>query len=280
MRPLLHSLLLAALLVCGGVVLAQDHMHADGDGHDHAPAHVHDTPTANFLSPATREVFSLLPMQDLRCRMKPMDTYVRELVMKVTKRENYDPEEARIGHPAGTFAPALGEGKWEPMDLWLSWISNPQYWFEQPIIAVRFPGVKDMLGVSQDVKWVSARSLITPQGQYMLQDQVREALRTPDRDRSKIQRKLLDFNDRFNIFYDALGGGGVRFYPVPGDKNNTWAGLNDVESIPPGEERDTARGIMGELVEGAAHGDDARLAKALAVIQDLQRRYGADVLPS
>jgi len=278
MRPVLHRLLLAALIAIGGAALAQDEGHTHD--HDQAPAHVHETPRANFLSAGTREGFSRLPMQDLRGRMKPLDTYVRELVMKVSKREHYDPVEARVGHAPDAFPPPATEEPWEPMDLWLSWISNPQYWFEQPVIAVRFAGVKDLLGVPHEVKWVSARSLITPQGQYKLQDQVREALRTPDRDRSKVQRKLLDFNDRFNIFYDALGGGGVRFYPIPGDENDTWAGLNDVEAIPPGEERDTARGIMGELVEGAAHGDDARLAKALAVIQDLQHRYGADVLPS
>jgi len=239
--------------------------------------HHHDDPTPNFLNRENREMGSRLLMQDMRGRMKPLDTYVRELSMKISKRESYDPFEAALSYlPAGTEEPA-GNVAWEPLDMWLSWVSNPQYWFDMPVIAVRFPGVKDMIGVSQDTKWVSARSLITPEGEYMLQGHVREALRTPDRDRSKIQRKLLDFNDRFNIFYDALGGGGVRFFPIPGDANNTWVGFDSVETLPAGDVRDTAKRVTGELREAAAHGDNVVIHRAFTTIVGLQKEYGSSV---
>ena len=130
-----------------------------------------------------------------------------ELSMKVTKRENFD--------------------GWEPMDLYFSWISEPAHWFAQPVIAVRFPGLKDLLGVTAETKNVSGRSLLDEQGQYVLADAVSEALRTPDRDRTKLQRKLISFDERFNLFYNAISGGGVRLFH---GRYSEWA-----ESKPPDE---------------------------------------------
>jgi cytochrome c-type biogenesis protein CcsB len=271
MRPntrvnILGLVLTLAVIALPAAALAQDHVHSD--------------PVPNFLSAENREFGSRLLMQDMRGRMKPLDTYVRELSMKVSKREKYDPFEAAMSYlPADTEVP-VGEEAWEPLDFWLSWISNPQFWFDMPVIAVRFPGVKDLLGVSPETKWVTARSLITPQGEYKLQEQVNEAFRTPDRDRGKLQRKLLEFNDRFNIFYNALSGGGVRFFPMPNDANNTWVGFDGIESLPAGEVRDTARKLTDDLIEAAAHGDNAVINRSLQAINNLQHQYGSAVLSS
>ena len=80
--------------------------------------------------------------------MKPLDTLAREMVMKIAKRSKF-------------------EGR-EPVDQYLSWTLNPYFWLDKPIIAVRYPGLKDLLGVDHSVKHVSYNSLITADGQYRL----------------------------------------------------------------------------------------------------------------
>ena len=246
-------LVLALILAAPLAGLAQD----ENAGHNHGPL---TAPAKNPLSENNREILSRMSMQDFRGRMKPIDTYVRELSMKVTKREKFE--------------------EWEPTDLYISWVTNSHYWFEYPVLAVRFQGVKDLLGVSQETKWVSLASLITPDGQYKLNDQVREALRTPDRDRSKVQRKLLKFDERAQIFNNALNGGGVRLFPIPGDKDNTWVELDGVEQLENAEIAQAYSKAADDFLQGFNAADNARVFTGLDAMLSFQQQYGAAVLPS
>ncbi len=253
------AVLLALLLPLAA--FAQDghegHNHPPGEhNHDHGPT----APVMNPLSDGDREIFSRLAMQDFRGRMKPVDTYVRELSMKVTKRENFE--------------------EWEPADLYLSWVTNPRFWFNYPLLSVRFPGVKDLLGVSAETKWVSLASLLDQSGRYRLTEDVREALRTPDRDRNKVQRKLLKFDERAQIFNNAMGGGGVRLFPVPGDPNNTWVEPGEFGSINDSAVVEEYERIAENLFGGYAAGDMGRVHLGLESLRAVQERYGSAVLPS
>ena len=251
-----HLALCAALLALActvpAVALAQQHDHE----HDHAPA---AAPQLNFLGDENRALCESLTMQDFRGRMKPLDTQARELSMKITKRESF-------------------EG-WEPMDLYMSWLANPEFWFEYPVLAVRFPGLKSLLGVAPETRWVSASSLLNG-NQYVLAEPVREALRTPDRDRTKLQRQLLLFDERFNIFWDVLNGGSLRLYPIAGDPAHTWTDFNGLLEQPRSEWADRSREAMDRLLSGLRAGDQQRIRAGLEATSALQHQYGAEVLPS
>jgi len=227
------------------------------EGHNHGPL---TAPAKNPMSENNREILSRMSMQDFRGRMKPLDTYVRELSMKVTKRENFE--------------------EWEPADLYLSWTTNAHYWYEYPVLAVRFPGVKDLLGVSADTKWVSLASLVTADGKYTLNDRVREALRTPDRDRTKLMRKLLKFDERAQIFNNALNGGGVRLLPIPGDEDNTWIEVDGIAQITDAAVADAYRTTVDDVLQGFMAADNARMFTGLDAMRGYQQTYGAEVMPS
>jgi cytochrome c-type biogenesis protein CcsB len=228
---------------------------ADHSGHNHAPLH-----EKNFLSESNREFASQIVMQDFRGRMKPLDTYFRELSMKVTKRENFD--------------------GWEPVDLCLSWMTNPQPWFEEDVIRVRFPAVREFLKLPESKTHVSAASLFNENGQYILSDEVNNSLRTPDRDRSKFQRKLLKLDERFNIYYNALNGGGLRLYPMPGDQNNKWLEFDELMNMPDGEYITNCKTAFDALLKGIAQSDNEIIWNGLTATDKIQKEFGAEVIPS
>jgi cytochrome c-type biogenesis protein CcsB len=206
-----------------------------------------------------RQAAGSLIVQDFQGRMQPLDTLARALVRKVTKR--FDVE----GYTA--------------TDLYLSWLANPQYWWEQPLIYVRHPGIKDLLGVAHDVTHVSARSLFDAAGSYRLQEQVSVAYRTPDRDRTKLQRRLLGFDERLSMVFQGVQGTLLRIFPLPGDADRTW--VNGEDAVARVESGDLPRiqrayaGFLGGLQRGAA-GD---FAAAVVDIEERQREHGSDVLP-
>ena len=224
-------------------------------------------PHGDFLDAGNRESMRTLALQAFNGRMKPLDTHAREVVMKVAKREHF-------------------EGV-DPIDLYLSWQAHSSDWYDYPCIYVKHPGVKALLGIDPDVGeghfgspgkavWISAASLIDGQT-YVLGDAVREVLRTPDGQRTKTQRKLLKLDERFNIFWNVISGGGMKVFPIPGDENHAWADFNEVrEGGLPAEIVAAAE----DLATGLRDEDNARLRAALATLHELQASHGGRVLPS
>ena len=261
--PAAAALALIVALGAAGGALAQGHDPNDGQdhsGHNHGE-HEH-TPPAGFveLSAPARDAAARLTIQDYRGRMKPFDTLAREMVMKIAKRSTF-------------------EGR-HPVDQYLSWTLNPYFWLEKPIIGVRYPGLKDLLGIDHSVKHVSYNSLITQDGQYRLSAQVSEAHRTPDRDRSKTQRKLISFDERFQLLNMTFRGYNLRMYPIPGDDNNTWVAYEEVASKLGTEQQEAYRAAFASLSQGVESGNNAMIMDGLNRTRALQEQYGAEVVPS
>jgi cytochrome c-type biogenesis protein CcsB len=226
---------------------------AQAQGHDHSGIPV------PFLSEEVREDARYLIVQDYQGRMKPLDTFAREMVIKVTKKTKY-------------------EG-WDPVDLYLSWIAQPNHWFREPLISVRNEGVKNILGIDSSVKRVAAASLFDSKGAYLIEDELELARRTPDRERSKAQRKLLGFDDRLNLFLLSIQGQTLKIFPVPNHPNDSWLGVDVFASLPAAQKAEFQQ-PFGQLTEGVAHADEKAVAAALPALKNLQSRYGAKVLPS
>jgi cytochrome c-type biogenesis protein CcsB len=251
------GLLLALSLAAPRSALAQ--AHDPNDGQDHS-GHNHAVSTGFVsLSNPAREAASRLIIQDFNGRMKPLDTLAREMVMKVAKRTKF-------------------EGR-EPVDQYLSWSLNPNFWWDKPLIQVKHPGLKTLLGVDASVKHVSAASLFDAQGQYKLIEAVEEAHRTPDRDRSKLQRQLISFDERFEMLYMTFRGTSLRLFPIPGDANNTWQDISQVEPRLDAAQKQVFGAAAESLARGVQAGDNAGVMAGLTGIAALQRQYGAKVLP-
>jgi len=247
---------LVAVLALGGMGTAMAQDDGSHDGHNHAPAGSNSFTT---LSNPARELASRLIIQDFQGRMKPLDTLAREMTMKVAKSTKFQER--------------------HPVDMFLNWTADPQYWWNEDVIGVRHGGLKNLLGVTPETKRLSMASLFVD-GKYRLLTQVREAHRTPDRERSKVQRKLLTFDERFNLLYMTFQGTTLRMFPVPGDENNSWLDINDVIPRLNSEQADQYSAAYSALMNGLKNGDNGLVMKGLEGINTIQHQYGAEVIPS
>ena len=227
----------------------------------HTSDHEHVAGPVTFasISPETRATLGRLVTQDYQGRMKPVDTLARELIRKITKRFTVD--------------------EWDPVLLYLSWSASSEYWWDQPLLYVRHPGVKELVGAETGTTHVSAKSLFGPDGQYILTDAVATALRTPDRERSKLQRRLIAFDERVNLFYLAVQGRSFRVFPVPGDPGGSWLDGDSVLPLVPAAERERYRDAWLGYRSAVYDSDPGQLARAVEKIHGLQREFGAGVMP-
>ncbi len=244
-----------AMTLSSGPLLAQDTA-----GHDHE-LNRPQVPVQNFLADGSHDALRRLSVQDFQGRMKPFDTLTREMVIKVTKRSKF-------------------EG-WRPLDLYLSWALDASYWFDKPLIAIRFPALKDRLGLAAGTTHVSPASLLDEQGTYILGQDVEEALRTDNRERSKLQRKLLAFDERVNLIFMNFQRGTMRLYPVPGDEKNTWLTYEKLrERMAAADEFADFQRADAALWSALGRNDDGEIQAAASLLDGLQRRHGNEVVVS
>ena len=236
---------------------AQQEPQVQQDPHDHK----HITPRVNFLDEPAREALKRLMVQDFRGRMKPLDTLTRESLWKVSKKGSL-------------------EG-WNPLDLYLSWMAHPDYWFEQPIIAVRNPELRNLLGMRPGTKRISPAALYDDSGEYRLTKEVEQAHRTPDKLKSKMQRKLLSLDERVNVFFMTIRGITLRVFPLPDDDNSRWLAVSDLEEVQMAADvRLEYQTAFDELLHGLQDQNSQAVLQAARTLEGFQRSYGADVLPS
>ncbi len=210
------------------------------------------------LSDEAREIASRLLIQDYRGRMKPLDTLAREFVMKVAKKTKFQGQ--------------------HPVDMYLNWAAHPGLWLDKPCVAVRYGGLKDLLGVDHSVKHVTPTSLFT-NDEYRLASLVEDALRTPDRDRSKTQRKLLSFDERFNLLYMTFQGSTLRMYPIPGDANQTWLDIKEATPKLAGVQAHQFNTAYNNLINGLRTDNAVQILQGLKETAAIQAQYGAAVIP-
>ena len=259
-------LLVSAALLSGGrvePVLAQtgaeqpqtqEHDHE----HDREPQHV--DPRKNFLSQSAREALGQLMVQDFQGRMKPLDTLCRESLWKIVKQGSLD--------------------GWQPVDLYVSWVAHSDFWFDKPLIAVRNPQLKGLLGIQPSTKHISPASLYDASGRYRLVEDVEKAHRTPDSKKSKMQRKLISLDERFNLFFMAVRGLTLRVFPLPDDENNRWLGAGELQDELDGPVGDEYQAAFNDLYQGLHSQNSGAVLRAAQAIGSIQEKYGAEVLQS
>lgn len=256
----------AKILAIGGVLAlfagTAVVLRAQEDQSQHS--HSHGSLRKNYLSDGARELLAGMMIQDFQGRMKPFDTLSRESAMKITKKVTFD--------------------GWEPADLYLSWMAQGDQWFGEPFIAVRHKGLKALIGAAPEAHHVTPNFLLDQNGRYRLVGELETAHRTPAKDRSKAQTKLLSLDERVNVFNMALLGLSFRVFPLPGDENHQWISPGDFDGEAakdvPAEVLDQYRAIFAGLRHGVQEYDNTAIMRSAQSIRALQERFGAKVLPS
>lgn len=155
----------------------------------------------NLVSSDHAQLFSTTVVQDHRGRMKPMHTLSREILRKVSRKENID----------GVSAD----------QIILSLFANSKDWMDVPLIRLgKHEAIYKQLGVS--AKRATYKDFFDENGQYKLKVDVRAAYKREAIDRSTYDKELLKIDERVNILNMVFSGRMFKVVPLSNDENNTW----------------------------------------------------------
>ena len=145
--------------------------------------------------------FSQLLVQDYRGRMKPVHTLSREILRKISKKEELyglNADQVVLGMYAGN-----------------------QDWNQMPIIKLgKHEDIKKKIGVLSDHAAYS--DFFSDSGGYKLQAEVRRAYNLKPIDRGVYEKELLKLDEKVNIASMVFSGRIFKLVPLAGDANNLW----------------------------------------------------------
>jgi cytochrome c-type biogenesis protein CcsB len=220
---------------------------------------------------AHADKFGQLIVQDSKGRMKPVDTLATEVLAKIHRSSSLN----------------VGKDILTPNQVVLGMMIRPDVYKEIKIIKTKDPKINETLGVKSDAKYVSFAQFFTdPDGMrgYKLAELVDEATRKEAKHRNKLDKAVLDIDEKVNVVYMVFTGSLLKIWPKANDENNKWfATIEALQTFSPDEGLnlrniaiDYFTSVDDALENGKWEASDAALTKIAAY----QKENGAAVYPS
>jgi cytochrome c-type biogenesis protein CcsB len=208
--------------------------------------------------------FGRILVQDMKGRLKPMNTFSNEILRKISRKE------ALYGQTADQIV--------------LGMTVYPQDWYNVPLIKLgRQEEIRKIIQIDGDL--ASYNDFFDASGQYKLKDQVRAAYNVQARDRGTFEKEIMKLDEKINICSMVFSGRFLKVFPIPGDETNTWqtppeiGHLHDLSENSPFYEKFYPAYVM--TLQKALHDNDYGLGNRLVEELDhYQQQNGGAILPS
>ena len=211
--------------------------------------------------------FGKLLIQDSAGRMKPIDSLSTEIMHKMNRHSSI------LGLDANQII--------------LGMMTRPEAWREIKLIKTSHKAVNKLLGIKASEKTAAFSQFFEYPDEmsgYKLNSAVEEAIRKAPGKRDKFDKAVLKVDERVNVAYMVFSGALLRMWPVPGDANNKWLDTMTALQTLHGQTntliRQLAVNYFSGVDTGLQTGNWADADKALAAIDNYQRKLGAAVYPA
>ena len=151
--------------------------------------------------------FGRLQVQDHKGRIKPMNTLSSEVLRKISRKETL------FGLSAD--------------QIFLGMTLYPEEWASQPIIKIgNHEEIRNLIRAKGEL--ATFNDFFSPNGQYLLKEQVRRAYSLQPIDRSLMDKEIMKIDERVNICNMIFNGSLARLYPVVDHPEQKWLTPADI----------------------------------------------------
>lgn len=211
--------------------------------------------------------FGHLVIQDASGRMKPLDTLAHEIVAKLNRSDRF-----------------MGLS---PNQIVLGMMLRPDAWREIALIKTGNPEINKRIGLPPETKMAAFSQFFdvpSDNSGYKLAELVDAATRKAPAKHDKLDKALLQVDERVNVAYMVYTGSLIQMWPKPNDPRHKWdATIDALQTLPPKESemvRLMAVNYFTAVDEALKSGNWDNANKALGLIEKYQRFVGASVYPS
>jgi cytochrome c-type biogenesis protein CcsB len=162
-----------------------------------------DMPAANASSLDFKQ-WGLLAIQD-GGRRKPVDTFAREALIKISGRSTY----------------TSGAKTWQANDFILSMLLDTHKWQEEPMILVSLGQLIEQLGLDKTRRRFSFAQLSALPELNRLAGEA-HALRKAEKPLSRLQSEVMAVTERLGLFAHVMDGSAFLLVPAPEKTTDPW----------------------------------------------------------
>jgi cytochrome c-type biogenesis protein CcsB len=149
--------------------------------------------------------FSLLAIQD-NGRRKPVDTFAKETLIRVTGRSTYTDKAGR---------------KWSPNDFLLSALLETHDWKTEPMVLLSFGKLKEQLGLDKTQRRFSFAQLSSSAELHRIANEA-HALKRAEKPLDRMQQEAMSVSDRLTLFAHVLDGSSFLIVPASKSETEQW----------------------------------------------------------
>jgi cytochrome c-type biogenesis protein CcsB len=163
-----------------------------------------DAPTAD-TSALDFKQWGLLAIQD-GGRRKPVDTFAKETLIRITGRSVYVAKSGR---------------KWRANDFILSALLETHDWKNEPMVLVSFGKLKEQLGLDKTQRRFSFAQLTGSAELQRIASEAR-ALKRAEKPLDRVQQESLSVSDRLALLGNVMNGNALLIVPSPQRETDAW----------------------------------------------------------
>jgi len=221
------------------------------------PEVVADTSSLNFKQ------WGLLAIQDAG-RRKPVDTFARESLTKISGRSIYKAKNGK---------------KWKPNDWVLSALLDTHDWKNEPMVLVSLSELKQKLGLDNTQRRFSFQQLTQLPELQRLAGEV-HALRRAEKALDALQQEVSSVSERLTSLTRVMDGSAFLIVPAAQKVNDPWV-------VPPAfadyykeEQFEPVQKQLQAFARAYGQGDEFHFARAANELRDSLRALSPSIYPS
>ena len=209
--------------------------------------------------------FGLLAIQD-NGRRKPIDTFAKETLIRITGRSTYADKAGR---------------KWTPNDFLLSALLETHDWKSEPMVLLSFGKLKEQLGLDTTQRRFSFAQL---SGSAELQRIANEAhaLKRAEKPLDRLQQEAMGVSDRLGLFAHVMDGSSFLIVPAPKNETDPWLVPDPTGMEPYYTEAKAASALaaLKKMMRAYAEGDGFNFSSGARELRENLRALSPSIYPT
>jgi cytochrome c-type biogenesis protein CcsB len=195
-------------------------------------------------------------------RRKPIDTFARETLIKITARSTY----------------TSGARTWQGSDFILSMLLDTHDWKSEPMILVSLGELRQRLGLPDEQRRFSFTQLTALPELNALAGQA-HALRKAEKPLSRLQSEVMSVTERLGLFANIMQGSAFLIVPAPEKTSDPWLVPPAFAQYYKAEQFAPVQAQLQTMANAYVKGDSFAFSRAANQLRDGLRRLSPKIYP-